>query len=57
LTAPSAESKTGITFGGASVDSNGHCAPRLTHSATLKSNRFVVQLPPASAAVIQIDAG
>jgi hypothetical protein len=54
LTAPSAESKTGITFGGAGVDSNGHWAPQLTEAATLKSDRFVVQVPAASAAVIQI---
>jgi hypothetical protein len=57
LTAPSAESKTGITFGGGSVDSKGHWAPRGTQSVTLKSNRFVVQVPAASAAVIQIHAG
>jgi hypothetical protein len=57
LTGPSAESKTGITFGGASVDSKGHWAPRGTQSVTLKSNRFVVQVPAASAAVIQIHAG
>jgi hypothetical protein len=57
LTAPSAESKTSITFGGASIDSNGHWAPRLTQSVTLKSNRLVVQVPAASAAVIQIHAG
>jgi Glycosyl hydrolase family 79 C-terminal beta domain len=57
LTGPSAESKTGTTFGGASVDSKGHWAPRVTQSVTLKSNRFVVQVPAASAAVIQIHAG
>lgn len=57
LTAPSAESKTGITFGGASVDADGRWVPRLTESAALKSNRLVVTLPAASAAVIKIHAG
>ena len=56
LCAPSADSKTGITFGGASVDSNGHWAPRLRQSAAIKSNGFVVRLPAASAAIIQIHA-
>jgi hypothetical protein len=57
LTAPSVESKTGITFGGASVDSNGNWAPRLTESAPLESDRLSVELPASSAAVIQIYAG
>ena len=54
LTAPSAESKTDITFGGASVDPNGDWTPSLTESVTRKSDRLVVELPPASAAVVQI---
>ena len=57
LSAPSADSKTGITFGGASVDSNGRWAPGLGQSAALKSNRLVVQLPAASAAVVHLHAG
>jgi hypothetical protein len=57
LTAPSVESKTGITFGGASVDPNGDWAPRLTESVTSESNRFTVDLPATSAAVIQIHTG
>jgi hypothetical protein len=57
LTAPSAESKTGITFGGAPVDANGNWTPRFTESVTLQSDRFVVELSAASAAVVEIDAG
>jgi hypothetical protein len=57
LTAPSAESKTGITFGGASVDPNGNWAPIFTESVSLESDRLSVELPASSAAVIQIDAG
>jgi hypothetical protein len=54
LAAPSADSKTDITFGGASVDPNGDWAPKLKESVTLESNRFLVELPPTSAAVVQI---
>jgi hypothetical protein len=54
LTAPSADSKTDITFGGASVGPNGDWAPNLKESKTLESNRFLVELPAASAAVVQI---
>jgi glycosyl hydrolase family 79 len=54
LAAPSADSKTDITFGGASVDPNGDWAPKLKESVTLESNRFLLELPPASAAVVQI---
>ena len=57
LTAPSFESKTDITFGGVSVDANGNWAPRPTESVTLESDRFSVELPASSAAVIQIHAG
>ena len=57
LTAPSVESKTGITFGGASVDPSGNWAPRLTESVTSESSRFTVEVPAASVAVIQIHAG
>jgi hypothetical protein len=57
LTAPSADSKTDITFGGAPVDSNGNWAPGLTESVTLQSDRLSVDLPASSAAVIQIHAG
>jgi hypothetical protein len=57
LAAPSADSKTGITFGGASVDPNRDWAPRLTESVTFESNRLAVELPAASAAVIEIHAG
>jgi hypothetical protein len=57
LVAPSADSKTGITFGGASVDANGNWAPRLTESVTLQSDRLSVELPASSATVIQIHAG
>jgi hypothetical protein len=56
LAAPSADSKTDITFGGASVDANGDWAPKLKESVTLESNRFLVELPPATAAVVQIQA-
>jgi hypothetical protein len=54
LTAPSAESKTGITLGGASVDPNGGWAPRVVESVKFKSDRVVVEVPAASAAVVQI---
>jgi hypothetical protein len=54
LVAPSADSKTGITFGGASVDPNGDWAPRFAESVRFESNRFVVDIPAASAAVVQI---
>ena len=57
LTAYLAESKTGLTFGGASVDPNGDWAPRVAESVTLKSDRFVVDVPAASAAVVQIHTG
>jgi hypothetical protein len=57
LAAPSAGSKTGITFGGVSVDPNGNWAPRLTESAPLESDRLSVELPASSAAVIKIYAG
>jgi hypothetical protein len=57
LTAYSAESKTGLTFGGASVDPNGDWAPRMAESVALKSDRFVVDVPAASAAVVQIHTG
>jgi len=54
LAAPSADSKSDITFGGASVGPNGDWAPKLKESVTLESNRFLVELPPTSAAVVQI---
>ena len=54
LTAHSAESKSGLTFGGASVGPNGDWAPRVAQSVTLKADRFVVEVPAASAAVVQI---
>jgi Glycosyl hydrolase family 79 C-terminal beta domain len=56
LTAPCAESKTGITFGGASVDPNGDWAPLVAESAKFKSERLIVEVPAASAAVVQIHA-
>jgi hypothetical protein len=57
LTAPSAESKDGVTFGGASVNPNGDWTPRLTESVKRESNRFVVELPAASAAIVEIHTG
>jgi hypothetical protein len=54
LNGPSAESKTGIIFGEASVETNGDWAPRVTESVTLKSNRLVIDVPAASAAVVRI---
>jgi len=57
LAAPSADSKTDVTFAGASVDPNGTWAPRFTESAPLESERLMVELPASSAAVIQIHAG
>ena len=57
LTAHSAESKSGLTFGGASVDPNGDWAPRVAQSVKLEADRFVVDVPAASAAVVQIHTG
>ena len=57
LTAHLAESMSGLTFGGASVDPNGDWAPRVAESVTLKADRFVVEVPAASAAVVQIHTG
>jgi len=57
LTAPSAESKTDITFGGASVDADSKWAPKFTESIRLRSDSLRVELPASSAAVIQIDPG
>ena len=54
LTAHSAESKSGLTFGGASVGPNGDWAPRVAQSVPLKADRFVVEVPAASAAVLRI---
>jgi Glycosyl hydrolase family 79 C-terminal beta domain len=54
LTPDSAESKSGLAFGGASVDPNGDWAPQVAESVTLKSDRFVVDMPAASAAVVEI---
>ena len=57
LTAHLAESMSGLTFGGASVDPNGDWAPRVAESVTLKADRFVVEVSAASAAVVQIHTG
>jgi hypothetical protein len=57
LNAPSPESKTGITFGGASADPDTKWAPRLTESMKLRSDCVSVELPASTAAVIQIHAG
>jgi hypothetical protein len=57
LAAPSADSKTDITFGGASVDSNGNWAPSFTESVPLESDHLSVEIPASSAAVIQIQVG
>jgi hypothetical protein len=57
LTADSAESKSGLTFGGASVDPNGDWAPRVAESVTFKADRFVVEVPATSAAVVQFHTG
>jgi hypothetical protein len=57
LAASSAESKDGVTFGGASVSPNGDWTPRLTESVPLESDRLSVELPASSAAVIQIHPG
>jgi Glycosyl hydrolase family 79 C-terminal beta domain len=57
LSAHSVESKSGLTFGGAPVGPNGDWAPRVAESVTLKSGRFVFDVPAASATVVQIHAG
>jgi hypothetical protein len=54
LTAPSVESKSGLTFGGASVGANGEWVPQMSEKVRPRSGRFVVGVPAASAAVVQI---
>jgi hypothetical protein len=39
------------------VDPNGDWAPRVAESVTLKSDRFIVDVPAASVAVVQIHTG
>jgi hypothetical protein len=48
LSAPSADSKTGVTFGGAQVEENGRW--KATHSERFHDGNFMV--PPMSAAVV-----
>jgi hypothetical protein len=51
LTAPSMDSKSGVTFGGAAVDSAGHWKPKTTEK--LQRESFLV--PRMSAAVLRVD--
>ena len=52
LTAPTLDARTGITFGGRSVDPAGNWAPGPAEQAVRNGDAFLVQVPPASAAVV-----
>jgi Glycosyl hydrolase family 79 C-terminal beta domain len=52
LTAPALDAQTGITFGGRSVDPTVNWAPAQAEQVTRKGRDFLLQLPAASAAVV-----
>jgi Glycosyl hydrolase family 79 C-terminal beta domain len=52
LTAPSLVAQTGITFGGRSVDASGKWEPAPAQPVERKGRVFLLQLPAASAAVV-----
>jgi hypothetical protein len=54
LTARSAESESGITLGGTSVSPTGDWTPRAAQLVARKNDRFVVDVPAVTAAVVQI---
>jgi hypothetical protein len=53
LTAPSAEAKADVTFGGSAVDDFGHWSPRLPKLLPWQSDSFV-EIPAASAAIVRL---
>jgi hypothetical protein len=54
LSAPSLESKEGVTFGGASVNAQGEWRPQVIEMAPSKSNRCDVHVPASSAVVVRL---
>jgi Glycosyl hydrolase family 79 C-terminal beta domain len=52
LSAPSLDAQTGITFGGRSVDASGKWEPAPAKPVRRKRKLFLLQLPAASAAVV-----
>jgi hypothetical protein len=54
LTAPSVHSQSGLTFGGSSIGPAGNWVPRAVDRVPRQGNRFIVDLPPASAAIVHI---
>jgi hypothetical protein len=54
LTAPTVSSTTGITFGGAAVQSDGGFSPMVREEFQIGKNSFVIKVPEASAAVVTI---
>lgn len=54
LTAPSVDSTEGVQFGGASVTGDGDWRPEPQEKAVIAGGRAVIDLPPASAALVFI---
>jgi hypothetical protein len=54
LTAPSARSQSGLTFGGSSIGPAGEWVPRALPQVARQDDRFIVDLPAASATIVQI---
>lgn len=52
LVAPSAGSKSGVTLGGATVGSDGHWSAKRTEKLSAKSGDFAINIPAASAALV-----
>ncbi|HZL37978.1 MAG TPA: glycosyl hydrolase family 79 C-terminal domain-containing protein [Tepidisphaeraceae bacterium] len=57
LTAPSADSRVGVTLGGAAVNADGHWTAVLKERVEGREGKFDVDLPGASAAIVEFDAG
>jgi hypothetical protein len=53
LTAPSAEARTEVTFGGSAVDGFGYWSPPPASVLSWRSDA-VVEVPPASAVMVQL---
>lgn len=54
LSAPSVDSKTGITLGGSSVAPDGTWQPKPAEPVTASEDEFLIDLPAASAALLVI---
>jgi hypothetical protein len=52
LTAPTVSSTTGITLGGAAVQSDGSFSPTVREEFQIGKSNFVIKVPAASAAVV-----